>query len=210
MHKQAKVKIRGTRPLQFHAFGIHALDGGRKEKTGTAGNDPSEWRKTVLAMPDGQLYITRPYIFGCLKNGGKHEKVGKGSLLPKVAATLQVCGSDKIPIIGRKLPGSIDSIKNEDLSTNPEDPVYLNIAGVRNPSTKARNIRYTICCCTGWELEFHIMWDVTMISENSMEAICISAGSFEGLGDGRSIGNGRFEILSFELEKVDAKKKATK
>ena len=208
MHKKATVSIIGTRPLQFHAFGVHALDGGRKTKTGTPGNDPDEWRKSVLATSDGQLYLTRPYIFGCLKNGGRHEKIGRGSLLPKVAATLQVLGSDKIFVIGRKLPGPVDNIKNEDLSTNPDDPVYLNIAGVRNPTTKARNIRYTICCCPGWELEFHIMWDDTMIAEHSMEAVCHAAGFFEGLGDGRSIGHGRFEVKSFIIEK-DAKKKTT-
>ena len=46
-----------------------------------------------------------------------------------------------------------------------------------------------------------------MVSEQEMEAVLGDAGRFAGLGDGRRIGFGRFEILEFKVDgKTNAKK----
>ena len=47
----AQVVIRGTRPLWQHKFGPDALPLHPKEKSGVAGNDPEEWRKTCMIDP---------------------------------------------------------------------------------------------------------------------------------------------------------------
>jgi hypothetical protein len=187
----ATVLIEGTRPLLWHAFGPGALPLEKQEKTGVAGNDPEEWRKTVLALPDGQLFIKHTYIFGCMREAAKYTKRGRGSVMKYVAATLQV-PMDIIPIKDRFLP--------DEPETDHSLPVYLDIQGVVNPSTRGRNVRYRIAASSGWQTEFTLLWDPVIISRGEMENIAIDAGRLVGLGDGRSIGYGRFEVLDFDIQ----------
>lgn len=44
----AKVAIKGMKAILWHRFGSDVLSPERKEKSGVAGNDPCEWKKTVL------------------------------------------------------------------------------------------------------------------------------------------------------------------
>jgi len=188
---QAHVLIEGTRPLLWHAFGPDALPLEKQEKTGVAGNDPEEWRKTVLALPNGQLYIKHTYIFGCMRDAARHSKRGRGSLQKYVAATLQV-PMDVIIIKERYLP--------EEPETDPSLPVYLDIQGVVNPNTRSRNVRYRIAASPGWQAEFTLLWDMTVVSRGEMETVIIDAGRLVGVGDGRNLGYGRFNVLAFEVE----------
>jgi hypothetical protein len=87
-------------------------------------------------------------------------------------------------------------------SEDPDAPVYLDVRSVKNPATKARNVRYRVAASSGWEAEFTLMWDKTVVSRGEMESALRDAGRLVGLGDGRSIGAGRFEVVSFEA--VDA------
>lgn len=194
----ATVTIRGTRPLLWHRFGPDALPLEKQERTGVAGNDPGEWRKTVLVTKEGQLYVEPSYIFGCLRDGAKYTKKGRGSIQSMVAATLQVLDNKVL----------IDSFLPDELTTDDTQPVYLDVRSVRNPATKARNIRYRVAASPGWTATFRIAWDPTIVSRGEMEAVTIDAGRLVGLGDGRSIGFGRFEVLSFEIQEEDAKKGA--
>ena len=52
----ATVAIEGVRPLLWHHFGPDAIPLEAKPRTGKAGNDPDEWKKTVLITSDNQLY----------------------------------------------------------------------------------------------------------------------------------------------------------
>ncbi|HXI14762.1 MAG TPA: hypothetical protein VNM48_00225, partial [Chloroflexota bacterium] len=139
----AKVLIRGTRPLLFHKFGPDALPLEKGERTGVAGNDPEEWRKTVLATSEGQLYVDPSYIFGCVRDGSRNIKKGRGSIMPMVASTLQVL-EDRV-LIDRYLPDGLVTAPPLD----PEAPVYLDVRGVRNPASKARNVRYRVAASAG-------------------------------------------------------------
>lgn len=104
-----------------------------------------------------------------------------------ISATLQVL--DKIILIDRYLP--------ENLDTDPNNPVYLDdVRSVKNPMTKARNLRYRVCAAPGWGAIFNIAWDKTLISKPEMESIILDSGMFSGLGDARSIGFGRFELIN--------------
>jgi len=42
-------------------------------------------------------------------------------------------------------------------------------------------------------------WDKTILSREQVEAITHDAGQLVGLGSGRSIGFGRFEVVQFEV-----------
>jgi hypothetical protein len=60
-------------------------------------------------------------------------------------------------------------------------------------------VRYRVACAAGWECTFHIAWDKTLLNREQMEAITRDAGKLVGLGDGRSISFGRFEVLTFDV-----------
>lgn len=185
---RAAVAIRGTRPLLWHAFGPDAIPLEKGEKTGVAGHDPEEWRKTVLMTAERQLYVDPTYIFGCVRDGARHVKKGRGSIQTSVSATLQV--ADDVVLIDRVVP-------EEPIPTDPTQPVYMDVRSVRNPSTKARNVRYRIAAGRGWGCSFTLEWDATVVSRGEMLAAVKQAGQLSGLGDGRSVGFGRFEVLDF-------------
>ncbi|OPH52176.1 hypothetical protein BC351_33120 [Paenibacillus ferrarius] len=186
----ATVKIKGTRPLLFHCFTPDTISLQKKERTGVAGNDPEEWKRTYTATSGGQLYLSSTYIFGCLRDAARYTKKGRGSIQSDLSATLQVI-DDKI-LLNR-------FINNQgDITTNSSQAVYVDVQSIRNPATKGRNVRYRLGLSPGWETSFTLLWDVTLVNRTQMEAVCIDAGKLVGLADGRSIGMGRFEVVSFE------------
>jgi len=193
----AKVRIKGTRPILWHWFGPDAIPLEQQEKTGVAGNDPQEWRKTVLFTKDGQLYVEPTYIFGCLCNGAKHTKKGRGSIQNLVRATLQVI--DGRILINRFIPDVESGKLPKELTTDSDEEVYLDVRGVKNPATRGRNIRYRVAANHGWETEFTLQWDSTIVSRTQMEAVAIDGGSLYGIGDARNIGFGRFEVVDFDV-----------
>jgi len=199
----AKVSIKGTRPLFWHKFGPDAMPLERGERTGVAGNDPEEWRKTVLVDKQGQLYLDPSYVFATVREGSKYTKKGRGSIQPAVAATLQV--TDNRVMVDRYMPGfpnghECNLATVEPPAQDPDAPVYLDIRGVRNPSTKARNVRYRVVASPGWQTTFTLEWDKTIIGQSQMHAVLIDAGKLVGIGNGRAIGMGRFEVTAFDIQ----------
>jgi len=192
---KAKVVIRGTRPLLWHRFGPDAIPLERMERTGVAGNDPDEWRKTYSATAEGQLYVDGTYIFGCLRDGARYVKKGRGSIQKDVAATLQVLNDRTL--VDRFMPSNGDPPVGD-----PTAPVYIDVQSVRNPQTKGRNVRYRVAASLGWKAEFEILWDETIVGGQQMQSVAIEAGRFAGIGDGRAVGFGRFEVEEFKAEKV--------
>ena len=201
----AKVTIKGTRPLFWHWFGPEAMpiDAGRKEKTGKAGNDPEEWRKSVTVTKDGQLYMPGTYAFATIREGSKYTKKGRGSIQPSVIATLQVL-DDRI-LVDRYMPEfpnghSYDISKAAPPPQDPEQPIFLDVRMVRNPATKGANVRYRVAASPGWSCSFTIQWDKSIVSRGEMEASIIDAGKLSGIGNGRKIGMGRFAVESFDVQ----------
>lgn len=113
---KAKISIKGKRPLLFHRFSVDSIPLERQERTGVAGNNPEEWKNTVLKTQDNQLYLESSYIFGCLRDGGKHIKSGRGTLQAKVASTLVVL--EEIILLDQYLPSE------ELLTQDKTQPVY--------------------------------------------------------------------------------------
>jgi hypothetical protein len=193
----ARVSIQGKRPLLQHKFGPDALPLEKGERTGVAGNDPEEWKRTCMVTGDGTLYVPGTYVFGMLRDAARHTKKGKGSIQSLVAATLQV--ADEVILLDRRVPDGTPS-------NDKTQPVYIDICGVRNPSTKARNVRYRLAASSGWKATFTIQWDKTIVNRDQMRAVMNDAGALIGVGDGRSVGYGRFDVLEFEV--LDAEKAA--
>jgi hypothetical protein len=200
----AKVCIKGTRPFFMHWFGPDAIPlDDRKEKTGKAGNDPEEWRRATLLTKDGQLWIPGTYAFATIREGARYTKKGRGSIQNSVIATLQIL-DDRI-LIDRFMPGfpnghSCDVKTIEPPPQDQDEPVYLDVRMCRNPSTKAANIRYRVACAPGWQCSFTVQFDKSIVSRGEMEACVIDAGKLSGIGNGRKIGMGRFELVSFDVQ----------
>src|ERR1051326_5071990 len=186
----AEATIQGTRALFWHHFGPDALPLEKREKTGVAGNDPTEWTRTVLMTKDRQLFLQANFIFGCIRDGARYSRKGRSSLQSAVCATIQV--TDERVMVDRYVPP-------EPIPTDPEEVVYMDIRSVRTPTTKARNIRYRIAASPGWSCAFHLLWDKTIVGRNEMEAVLRDAGTLVGIGDGRTIGYGRFELKAFNV-----------
>jgi len=186
----AQVKICGLRPLLWNAFSATVLSRDKGERPGVAGNNPEEWRSSCLFDADTrQMYLPTSYIFGCLREAARYSKVGRSSYQTRLAATLMVV-EERI-LIDRFLP--------DEIATDASQPVYLDIRMVRNPATRARNIRYRVACSPGWRCGFTLEWDTALVNRNIMEAIVIDAGRLAGIGDGRALGLGRFDVEEFKV-----------
>jgi len=192
----AEIHIKGTRPFLWHWFGPDAIPLEKRERTGVAGNDPEEWRRSVLFTSEGRLYVEPTYLFGSIRDGSKYTKKGRGSIQKLVTATLQV--TDVRVLFDRSIPG-FDGGLPEELTTDNEQPVYLDVRSCVNPSTRGRNVRYRVAAAAGWQASFTIEWDKTIVSTGEMQAVLIDAGRLAGVGDGRNIGFGRYEITSVDI-----------
>jgi hypothetical protein len=188
----AKIEIEGIKPLLINTFPIDTLDAG-KNKSGIAGNDAEGWKKTVLMTEKRELYVFSSYLTGSIINGAKQIKVGKGNLSKKVGASLE-CMDEKILFDGLIVP------EEKDLTRLATDIVYLDVRSVVNPMTKGRNLRYRIATKAGWKIKTIISWDDVTVSKDHMKECVKNAGIYEGIGDGRKIGFGRFKLLSFEMK----------
>lgn len=192
----AQVSLQGTRPLLWHHFGIDAIPLQKQETEGVAGHNPGEWRKTVLMTSDRQLFIYNTYVFSCIRAAAPFIKRGK-SLQIAVSATLQIA-EEMILIADRFVPEDPELIERGKL-VEKLPPVFVYVEGVKNPSTGRRNIRYRVAAASNWICQFTLHWDKTVLSRAEMEALCLTAGQFVGLGDGRTIGFGRFDVKSFDV-----------
>lgn len=182
--------IEGVRALLQHAFGPEALPLEKQEKTGVAGHDPTEWKRTCLVTREGQLFIRPDYMFSCIVNGAKYTSRKRGTLMAPMAATLQI--TDDVLLLDRWMPP-------EPVQNAYTDPVYLDVRGARIPATKGRCVRYRLACAPGWHLTFHALFDKTIISRGEFEAVMFDAGRLVGLADGRSLGYGRFQMVDFTV-----------
>lgn len=198
--KKATVEVVGIRPLFFNAFRIEAISNLSKVRTGSAGNDPEEWKRTVLEK-NNQLYIPGSYWTSCLKNGSFYTKAGRGSIQKSFVSS--TCILTEISLINRHLPNNWEKMTIEEMVRDSNQPVYLDIRGVTNPSSKSKNIRYRIACCPGWKTEFQFTFDDTIISASQIKKIVDDSGKNIGIGDGRLLGYGRFQVEKIEFSDIN-------
>jgi len=194
--KHVTITIKGTKPYLFHAFKVSVLSS-KKSLTGKAGDNPDEWRTTIYN--DGKrLYVPGLNMLSAIIAGGKYVKVGRGTLSTKVGSAITLL-EDKI-YFNYELPKDLDDITNESL-IDAGQPVYLDIQGVRNPATKGRNARYRLALKAGWELQFSLDFDDTIISREQLDETMQALGKLVGFSDGRTLGFGRFEVTQFDVKK---------
>ena len=194
MRKQttAKVHIKGTRSLIFHAFREEVLTETKKAKTGSIGNNPEEWMDTVQMNKDRELFVTPLNLFGHLRDSAKFTKLGRGTYKDKVAAT--IIFPDEVFYLKDLVVPSVEKLDRDE-----KKPVFLHVCSVKNPNTKGRNMRYRIAASKGWELTYQLIWDESIISKQVLKGIIEDGGILQGLMDGRQIGFGRYELIDFTI-----------
>lgn len=195
--KKAKIEIEGKSALLFHKFTVEVLSSKSKPKGGTTGNNPDEW-KTTMCNEGKRLYIPKDYFFSCFGEGAKYVKVGRGTLNKKFRGCVII--TTPKAYLNRELPDDPDNIETENMPTDCDKPVYIDIRGVKNPATKGRNVRYRLGLCPGWECTVELEFDDTVISKDDLKRSIEAAGKFVGLADNRENGYGRFEVLSVVFE----------
>src|ERR1044071_865881 len=99
---RARVVIRGTRPLLQNQFTQDSIPLKKREKTGVAGHDPEEWKRSAMIAENGQLYVRAESVWSMLVGGAVFTKKGGGSIQPIVRATLLVL-DDRV-MLDRKMP----------------------------------------------------------------------------------------------------------
>lgn len=198
------VGIEGTRPLLQHKFGPDALPLKPREKSGVAGNDPEEWRRTTMVNKEGRFYLQNTYLFAAIREGGRYIKLGRRNLMLPIAATLQIV-EDPVYITNYYWPGygpdseapPLDLRTVDPLPTDSTKVAYIDVRGVRNPTTRNRNIRYRTALNSGWQVHFTIKFDKSIVSREQIHSALWHAGELVGVGNGRAIGMGRFKIIDF-------------
>lgn len=194
--KNVKFKIKGTKPLMIHKFNIETVRSLTKVKTGSAGNDPEEWKETFFEK-NNQIYLPASYWFSCFKAGSVHSKVGRGTLQKTFIAGVIIL--DEITLLNRKIPENWREMTFEEFGLDSSKPVYIDVRGVMNPNSKGRNVRYRICCSPGWETEVNMSFDETIISMAHVKKVVEDSGKLIGMADGRTLGYGRFEIINVDI-----------
>ena len=204
----ANCRIKGNRPHIQHMFSPDSIPLEKQEKTGVAGRDPEEWKRTCQITPDREMFCTPMQLFGLFvaKNGGaaKHIKKGRmGSILSDMASTLQIIDDvvkltrDGEPIILPEIP--VEILEAEMGTKELPDDGFVLVSNVVNPSTKARNVRYRAACKAGWEVSFSCLFDKTIVSRPQFELCLDAAAKLVGLSNSRAIGYGRFDVVSLEF-----------
>jgi hypothetical protein len=176
--------------LLLNKFGPESIPLTKTERTGVAGNDPEEWKRRICWTEKRQLCLEAPTVFACIRDGGRYTKRGRGTLQPEIVAAMQVC-EERI-LLDRFLPEG-------ELSADPAAPVYCDARGVRMKASGSWNVRYRLAASKCWRAAFHVRWDKTILSRSELQAVCIDAGRYVGIGDGRKIGFGRFAVMEFEV-----------
>jgi len=189
--KVVDVKVRGIRPLFFHAFKVEVISNLNKVKSGSAGNDPDEWKRTVLER-NGTLYIPGAYWSGCLKGGARYTKAGRGTLQKSFTSGMLVLTD--VAELDRKLPDGWEDMSFDQMPSDSSQPVYLDVRGVMNPNSKGRNVRYRVACSPGWRTSFQFEFDENVVSPAQVKKIVEDSGKMVGVGDGLVLGYGRFAI----------------
>ena len=196
--KTATFKLVGKKAFLYHKFNISNLTDQKRVKEGNAGNCPSEWRDTYFSEGT-KLFIPDDYFFATFVGGGKYVKVGRGTISKKLAGTLEIT-NEKHFIENRKIPKKQKDLMSEHLTNDTDKDVYIDCRMVSNPNTKGRNVRYRLGMSPGWRTTCRIKWDDSIVSRQQVEAAVTESGSLVGIGDGRAIGYGRFEVSDFICE----------
>lgn len=195
---KVNVEIVGVKPIIFNKFNMESLTDQKKPKVGNSGNNPEEWKHSFF-VEGKRIYIPGAYLFAALKNGAVNTKVGRGTIQKTLISALNIC--DERVYLNREIWDDWENTEYENLPTNSDSPVYIDIRMVANPNTKGRNIRYRLAMSPGWKMSFSLDIDESLISNAQIKKVIEDTGKLQGIADARSLGYGRYEVENIEFVK---------
>jgi len=173
---RVKVKIKGTTPLLMNKW---------NQELAEARTDRPEFAEKRLYKNDkGEIVVPAEWIERAIM---------------KVAKDFKVEGQRKITY-ALLLPGNV-IIRPEFIKIEPQKWV-IDARTVVIPSTGGRVMRYRPKF-ENWSLEFSIDVIDERIKPETLQKILVDAGRRVGIGDGRSIGFGRFMIEKYEVQESE-------
>ena len=199
--QEVDIEIEGTKPFVFHKFSIEAIQSLTKKKTGSAGNDPEEWKRSFFHQ-GSQLCVPDSYILAVLRHASVHTKAGRGSIQKTWMSAVSII--DEKIMMNRHIFDNWEDISAESIKdyTDSSKPVYIDVRMVSNPNTKGKNVRYRVCCSPGWTMKFSILVNDDLVSISQTKKVVEDAGLLIGIADARTLGYGRFRLTSFASRKV--------
>lgn len=186
------VAIRGTAPLLMHNIRLanpldkyaRELDRLNKEKKG-AGADKYEFLELMARVEwEGGLYYDKdigPYleqrhILASLKEGARRTRGGK-------------VVQRGVTVSGYRFPLQYNGPR--DIEGMVEAGTFIDHRAVTVGRAKVMRARPVF---TEWALKFPLIYDTDAISLDDLKRYLVDAGRFAGLGDGRAIGFGFYEV----------------
>lgn len=179
-----KAAIEGTAPLLMNAFSEAAkeiLDTGKTGGKRTSEQKMAEVEDKQLKNKDG-LFIPSYYIRAAMRDGSKMDnmKLGKKGLAPYLEALV--------------------FIEPREISLQKLEYDFIDARiGRRPPRTGAAVLIRRPGIKEGWMLEFVITVASDIVPEVSVKEALQAGGLYCGLGDGRKMGFGKFQIIKWEI-----------
>lgn len=199
--QQLQLILTGTTPLMMHnvrladqaneyAMELHRLHNEKKKKKGAD--------KAMIANQMGEVEWEGGLYYGAL--GSPHDR--DGAFIPgqnifaciREAARMSRGGKtiERGMVIPHRIPLNYDGPKDlEGLRTDPKHR-WRAIVTVQ----RARIPRVRPVFPPGWSIDLHLVFSPLILSGDDLLDYITQAGLFIGLGDGRSIGFGRFSVIA--------------
>ena len=173
-----QVEIEGIRPLLTNRY---MEDEVAVKKRGEE-KDNEELAKKKVYQVDGKLVIPAEQIERAME---------------KVASSFKVEGQGKKTY--KDLVQGAVFVEPEYIEIRPQK-FEIDKRTVVIPSTRGRVARYRPKWNPGWKLKFKVRVMDDRVTPEVLQKIIDEAGRIKGIGDGRSIGMGRFMLTSFKPE----------
>lgn len=187
--KKYQVCIEGTCPLLQHRFGIQAqTEAAQQVKMVSGQRDFSgEWKNTCYLL-NNEIVQPAEHIWQSMVRSAVNFRIkGKGRKTYKDMISRAVIVEPDLVSFGITLP--------EEITTDPSQPVYIDIRPVR--IQRARVMRERLALRKGWQLSFEILCLDDQLPTEVLQAILTYSGESIGIGDYRPR-FGRFRVVQFQ------------
>ena len=192
---QVDVKVKGISVLLQHRFPVptyEQLGEGGKKSTGSK-DYRQEWRESLYVTEKGMIYQPANHFELAMVKAAVNFKV-----TGKRGKTYKDLVSANVVVDPERIPFNITIGETDDLTTDADQPLYLDLRPV--VIQRARVTRIRPAFSPGWELEFLINVLDDELPAPMLHDILTLAGKAVGIGDYRPK-FGRFDVVRFEVVK---------
>ena len=192
---QVEVKVKGLAVLLQHRFPVptyEEMGSGGKKQTGSK-DYRQEWRQSLYVTDKGEVYQPANHFELAMVKAASNFKI-----TGRRGKTYKDLVSSNVVVDPEKILFGMTITENDDLTTDADQPLYLDLRPV--VIQRARIVRIRPAFKPGWELDFVINVLDDELPANMLQDILTLAGKTVGIGDYRPK-FGRFVVTKFEVLK---------